>query len=68
MEEMLNSLFISLRSNIFQLINEKNIDIDILSFDLGISRQTFIDNFKSRIEDFTFYLQTLSLIENWEVE
>ncbi len=67
MKEKLNSLFLSISDNIFRLIQEKNVDIDILAFDLGISRQTFIDNFSKRNKDFTFYLQTLSLLENWEL-
>ena len=66
MEEKLNNLFLRIRDSIFQLIQEKNVDVDALAFDLGISRQIFIDNFSKRINDFTFYLQTLSLLENWE--
>lgn len=67
MEEKLNNLFLCIRDNIFRLIQEKNVDVDVLAFDLGISRQTFINNFSKRINDFTFYLQTLSLLEKWEV-
>ena len=67
MEEKLNNLFFHIRENIFKLIQEKNVDVDALAFDLGISRQNLIDNFNQRVEDFTFYLQTLSLLENWEV-
>lgn len=67
MEEQLNNLFIYLRQHIYTLIQDKNVDIDALAFDLGIDRQNFIENFNQRIEDFTFYLQTLSLLEKWEV-
>lgn len=67
MEEKLNRLFLSIRYNIFRLIQEKNVDVDILAFDLGISRQNFINNFSKRINDFSFYLQTLSLLEKWEI-
>ncbi len=67
MEEKLNNLFFHIRESIFRLIQEKNVDVDILAFDLGISRNTFVENFNKRIDDFTFYLQTLSLLENWEV-
>ena len=67
MEEKLNNLFFHIRERIFRLIQEKNVDVDVLAFDLGISRKTFIENFNKRIDDFTFYLQTLSLLENWEV-
>ncbi len=67
MEEKLNNLFFHIRESIFRLIQEKNVDVDVLAFDLGISRKTFVENFNKRIDDFTFYLQTLSLLENWEV-
>ena len=66
MEEKLDNLFLSMRDSIFRLIQDKNVDVDILAFDLGISRRTFIENFSKRINDFTFYLQTLSLLEKWE--
>ena len=66
MEEKLNSLFFDIKDTIIRLIQKKNIDIDILAFNLGISRNTFIENFNKRIDDFTFYLQTLSILESWE--
>ena len=66
MEVKLNSLFYDIKDTIIRLIQKKNIDIDILAFNLGISRNTFIENFNKRIDDFTFYLQTLSILENWE--
>ncbi len=67
MEEKLNNLFYRIRDNIFRLIQTKNVDVDILAFDLGIDRKTFVDNFAKRINDFTFYLETLSLLEKWEI-
>ena len=66
MEVKLNSLFYDIKDTIIRLIQKKNIDIDILAFNLGISRNTFIENFNKRIDDFTFYLQTLSVLESWE--
>ena len=68
MEENLDNLFFNIREDIFKLIQEKHVNINILAFDLGISTKTFLENFNRRIEDFTFYLQTISLLENWEVE
>ena len=67
MEERLNNLFFHISETIFRIIQEKNVDIDVLAFDLGISRNAFIENFRKRNDDFTFYLQTLSLLEKWEV-
>ena len=66
MEVKLNSLFYDIKDTIIRLIQKKNIDIDILAFNLGISRNTFIENFNKRIDDFTFYLQALSILESWE--
>ncbi len=67
MEEKLNNLFLNIREDIFKLIQEKNVDINFLAFNLGISKNSFLENFKNRIDDFSFYLQTLSLLENMEV-
>lgn len=67
MDEKLNSLFYQIRDSILNLMQEKNVDVDILLYDLGIDKNTFIQNLNTRIDDFTFYLQTLSLLENWEV-
>lgn len=66
MNQNLDNLFDNIKNTIFNLIYENNVDIDLLSFDLGIDSITFISNFSTRIDDFTFYLQTLSLVENWE--
>ena len=68
MEEKLNNLFLDIREIILDLIQRKHVDLDILSFKLGVSRKTFINNFYQRIDDYTFYLETLSLLERWEVQ
>lgn len=65
-EEQLNKLFLNIRNAIFRIIQVKQVDIDDLTFNLGISRNEFVENFSKRINDFPFYLQTLSLLENWE--
>ena len=66
MNKELDNLFNNIKTTIFNLIYEKNVDIDLLSFDLGIDTITFITNFSKRIDNFTIYLQTLNLVENWE--
>ena len=65
MEE--NNLFYNIRDRILDCILEKNIDLNLLALNLGISKNTFITNLTSKTDDFTFYLQALSLVENWEV-
>ena len=66
MENNLDELFRNMKKTIFYMIREKNIDISLLAFDLRTDTQTFFKNFDNRIEDFSFYLKTLSLVENWE--
>lgn len=66
MNTKLENLFLNIRDVIFALIQEKQVDIDALTFDLGIDKETFVNNFSKRIDNFAFYLQTLSLLENWE--
>ena len=66
METNLNDLFLQIRERVIYLIDLKDVDVDILSFELGISRDSFISNFSKKIDDFSFYLQTLSLLEHWE--
>ena len=62
----IDTQFESIRFTIFENIQNKHIDIDCLAFDLGIDSKTFVDNFSHIIDDFSFYLQTLSLVEHWE--
>ena len=64
--EKLNNLFYELRNTVFNMIREKNVDIDLLALELGTDRQNFIDNFTNRNEDFSFYLKTMELLDSWE--
>lgn len=66
MKQELDNLFLFIKNRVYSLIQDYNIDIDLLAFDLKMDRDTFIENFTQRIDDFNFYLQTLSLVENWE--
>ena len=65
--EKLNNMFYEIRNAAFNQIREKNIDIDLLAFELGIDRELFIDRFTHIYEDFSFYLKTMELIDSWEV-
>lgn len=62
----LNNLFIEIRTEIVKLIKEKEVDIDLLSLAVGITREEFVNRLYKKSNDFTFYLQTLSTLENWE--
>ena len=66
MRENLDELFLETRNYITFLMQKKCVDIDALAFDLGVSKEEFISNFSKRIDDFSFYFQTINLLENWE--
>lgn len=68
METRLDNLFYMVKEQVYKLMDEKDVDINILAFNLGIDTQQFINNFRTRINDFTFYLQTLNVLDNWEVK
>lgn len=57
-----NDIHDSLRFNCIELIKEKNINIQELTFDLGISEQEFYKVFNERCEDITIYLKTYNLL------
>ena len=50
MDTKLDNLFLNIRNTIFTLMQEKQVDIDALTFDLGVNRETFVNNFSKRIE------------------
>lgn len=57
MNNRLDKMFINIRKDCIDLINNKNIDIDDLTFKLGISTNKFIDILTNRNKDFTIYLR-----------
>ena len=57
MNNRLDKMFINIRKDCIDLINNKNIDIDDLIFKLGISTNKFIDILTNRNKDFTIYLR-----------
>ena len=65
MEKQLDNLFLEIKTKVIHLMQEKNIDIDDLVFSLGVTRQAFINNFLKRNNDFSFYFETLHLLERW---
>lgn len=57
MNNRLDKMFKNIRKDCIDLINNKNIDIDDLTFKLGISTNKFIDILTNRNKDFTIYLR-----------
>lgn len=62
----LENEFKKVKQHIFKVIEEKNIDVDVLSFKLGIDRISFIENMSKIDNNYEFYLRTLDLLDKWE--
>ena len=62
MESRLDSLFYVVKEQVYKLMQEKDVDINILAFNLGIDRQTLIEKFTNdiRFENLVgWYLKSL---------
>ena len=53
----LDEMFLRIRKDCINLINEKNVVIDDLVFELGISVNKFIEVLNNRNEDFSIYFK-----------
>lgn len=63
--QKLEQLFLEVKRDCVRLISQKDVNIEELSFQLGVSTKQFIENFQTRIRDFSFYLQTYHLLVEW---
>ena len=63
--EKLDNLFYNIKADCMNIIKEKDISLEELSFALGISSREFISNFQARIKDFSFYLETYRILMEW---
>mgnify|MGYP001851297068 CR=1 FL=1 len=63
--EKLDNLFYNIKTDCMNLIKEKDVSLEELSFALGISSREFISNFQARIKDFSFYLETYRILIEW---
>lgn len=64
MEEIYSEFILRLRADIYRLIREKEVDIDKLSYALGISRDNFILSLSNNKEA-SFYLEVITILEHW---
>ena len=60
--EKLDNLFYNIKADCMNLIKEKDISLEELSFALGISSREFISNFQARIKGLFLLLRNLSNI------
>lgn len=65
-QKELDKEFKKAKQHIFKLIEDKNVDVDTLSFELGIDRISFIENMSKIDGNYEFYLRTLDLLDKWE--
>ena len=64
-DEKLDNLFFNIKNDCMNLIREKDVSLEEISFALGISSREFISNFQARIKDFSFYLETYRILIEW---
>ncbi len=61
----LNELFIQIRNECLEIISTKNVDVDELSFQMGMSSKTLYDFLKNKDEDFSIYLKLYEVLLGW---
>lgn len=65
MSDKLNILFNQIKNECLDLISRKKVDLDDLSFALGMNKEKMYDLFKNRNEDFSIYLKMYDLLVEW---
>lgn len=65
MNEKLNILFNQIKNECLSLISKKKIDLDDLSFALGMDKDKMYDLFKNKNEDFSLYLKMYDVLVEW---
>ncbi len=65
MSEKLNILFNQIKNECLNLISKKKVDIDDLSFALGMNKEKVYELFKNKNEDFSIYLKMYDILVEW---
>jgi len=65
MNEDLNELFINIRRECLQMIYQKNVDVEELSFRMGVNTKTLYSVLKNKNEDFSIYLKLYEVLLGW---
>lgn len=65
MNEKLNILFNQIKNECLNLISKKKVDIDDLSFALGMNKEKVYELFKNKNEDFSIYLKMYDILVEW---
>lgn len=61
----LNELFLEIKDECLRLIYQKRIDLDDLSYQMGMSMKTLYNFLKSKNEDFSVYLKLYEILLEW---
>ena len=65
MSDKLNILFNQIKNECLNLISKKKVDLDDLSFALGMDKDKMCDLFKNKNEDFSIYLKMYDVLVEW---
>ena len=65
MNDKLDKLFYAIRNDCIELIKEKKVDPNELSFALGCNLDTLSNILNNRIEDFSIYLKLYDILLVW---
>ena len=61
----LNELFLQIRKECLQMIDQKRIDISELSFKMGMSIKSLYNILKDKDKDFSVYLKLYEVLLGW---
>lgn len=65
MNKKLDLLFNQIKKECITMITNKKVDIDDLSFEMGMNKKVLYDLFENRNEDFSLYLKMYNILTNW---
>lgn len=65
MNKKLELLFNQIKKECITMITNKKVDIDDLSFEMGMNKKVLYDLFENRNEDFSLYLKMYNILTNW---
>ena len=65
MEEKLDLLFEEIKNECIKIIEDRNIDIDELSHEMGCDAKTLLKFLEKREADFSVYLKLYDILIEW---
>lgn len=65
MNDNLEELYLQIRNECLQIIFKKNVDMNELSFRMGMNQKTLFSVLNNRDEDFSIYLKLYEVLLGW---